>query len=61
MMPQEMAATNPMMREACTVKLRFWTDKVAALLAAAKEKHAPVSDFGPVAVSRLRSDLSRSI
>ena len=61
MMSQETAASNPLIREARTVEFRFWTDKVAALLAAAKEKHAPVSDFGPVAVSRLRSDLSRSI
>lgn len=51
MMSQEMAATNPAMREACSVELRFWTDKVAALLAAAKEKHVPVHDFDPVAVS----------
>ena len=51
MMSQEMAATNPVIRDACTVELRFWTDRVAALLAAAKEKHAPVNDFDPVAVS----------
>ena len=51
MMSQEMAATSPAMREACTVELRYWTDKVAILLAAAKEKHAPVNDFDPVAVS----------
>lgn len=51
MMSQEMAATNPVMQEACTVELRYWTDKVAALLAAAKTKHAPVNDFDPVAVS----------
>lgn len=51
MMSQEMAAMNPVMREACSVELRFWTDKVAALLAAAREKHVPANDFDPAAVS----------
>jgi TetR/AcrR family transcriptional repressor of nem operon len=51
MMSQEMAATSPVIREACSVELRAWTDKVTALLAEAKAKHAVATDFDPAAVS----------
>ncbi len=51
MMAQEMAATCPEMREACGRELRRWTDNVARLLAAAKERHRPSAPFDPEAVA----------
>jgi TetR/AcrR family transcriptional repressor of nem operon len=51
MMAQEMATTCPEMREACGRELRRWTDNVARLLAAAKERHRPGASFDPKAVA----------
>lgn len=51
MMSQELAATNPVIQAACAKELHSWTDNVARMLAAAKQKHAPVTDFDPTAVA----------
>lgn len=51
MMSQELAQTHPTMREECARQLELWTANCAALLAAAKAKHAPGADFDPEAVA----------
>ncbi len=51
MMAQELAATNPVIQAACAKELQSWTDNVARMLAAAKKKHKPESDFDPKAVA----------
>jgi TetR/AcrR family transcriptional repressor of nem operon len=51
MMSQELAATNPVIQAACAKELQSWTDNVAKMLAAAKKKHKPASDFDPKAVA----------
>lgn len=51
MMSQELAATNPVIQAACAKELQSWTDNVARMLAAAKKKHKPVTNFDPKAVA----------
>lgn len=48
MMSQELAQTHPAMRVECERQLNLWTDNAAKMLAAAKAKHPPVTDFDPV-------------
>lgn len=51
MMSQELAATSPVIQAACAKELHSWTDNVARILAAAKKKHKPKTDFDPKAVA----------
>ncbi|MCB1277835.1 TetR/AcrR family transcriptional regulator [Prosthecobacter sp.] len=51
MMSQELAATNPVMQAACSKELQTWTDNVARMLAAAKKKHKPATNFDPKQVA----------
>lgn len=51
MMSQELAATNPVIQAACAKELHTWTDNVAKMLAAAKKKHKPATNFDPKAVA----------
>lgn len=51
MMSQELAATNPVIQAACAKELHSWTDNVAKMLAAAKKKRKPKSNFDPKAVA----------
>ncbi|MDZ4404878.1 TetR/AcrR family transcriptional regulator [Prosthecobacter sp.] len=51
MMSQELAATNPIIQAACAKELHSWTDNVAKMLAAAKKKRKPDSNFDPKAVA----------
>lgn len=51
MMSQELAATNPVIQAACAKELQSWTDNVARMLAAAKKKYKPVTNFDPKAVA----------
>lgn len=45
MLSQELGQTHPVLRAACERELGHWTSKVAALLAAAKDRHGSVADF----------------
>lgn len=51
MLSQELAQSNPTLREECARQLERWTENAARLLAAAKRKHAPRARFDPVAVA----------
>ncbi|MCB1225868.1 MAG: TetR/AcrR family transcriptional regulator [Verrucomicrobiales bacterium] len=51
MMSQEMALQDETLRDACSGELLDWNQEVAAMLAAAKEKHPPAIDFDPVEVA----------
>lgn len=57
MMSQELALTNPAMRDACAVQLTTWTSAVAAMLAQAKQRHTPTRDFDPEAVAWLLNSI----
>lgn len=57
MMSQELAQTHPAMREECARQLDIWTQNVAKMLAAAKEKHPPAIDFDPQQVAWLLNSL----
>jgi TetR/AcrR family transcriptional repressor of nem operon len=47
MMGQELAQSHPEMRMECARQLEIWTQNVAKMLKAAKEKHQPEKDFDP--------------
>jgi TetR/AcrR family transcriptional regulator, transcriptional repressor for nem operon len=51
MLSQELAQSHPAMREECARQLQIWTDNAAKMLAAAKEKHKPATDFDPVEIA----------
>lgn len=51
MMSQEMSATHPAFQAACARELNLWTENVARLLTAAKNKHKPRTKFDPVQVA----------
>lgn len=51
MMTQELAATNPVMRDACEKELNVWTENVARMLKAAKSQHRPDAAFDPEEVA----------
>lgn len=51
MMSQELAGSNPDMRDLCGQELAVWTANTARLLAAAKVRHRPARDFDPEAVA----------
>lgn len=51
MMSQETAQSHPVIRQKCEEQLDLWTENVAKMLAAAKRKHTPVSDFAPEEVA----------
>jgi TetR/AcrR family transcriptional repressor of nem operon len=51
MMSQEMSLKNPMMRAACQLHLKNWTDMVVRMLTAAKKVHAPLINFDPEQVA----------
>jgi len=51
MLSQEMALVHPGFQSAAAVHFTAWTEGVAKLLAAAKEKHPPVIDFDPERVA----------
>ena len=51
MMSQELSATNPVIQQACAHELNVWTHNVAKMLAAAKRKHKPKTDFDCKAVA----------
>ncbi len=47
MMSQELGQTHPEIRDACDRELARWTENVARLLSAAKERHPVAKDFDP--------------
>jgi TetR/AcrR family transcriptional repressor of nem operon len=47
MLSQELSLANPALRAACERHLDDWTRNTAKMLAAAKAKYPPVSDFDP--------------
>ncbi len=51
MLSQEMAMANPSMRAACERHLDDWTRNAARMLAAAKQKYPPATDFDPQEVA----------
>lgn len=51
MMSQEMAQKDETMRSACAAELQFWNEQVTSLLAAAKERHTPITEFDPAQVA----------
>lgn len=51
MLSQELAQSHPAMRDECARQLQIWTDNVAKMLRAAKEKHQAVTDFDPVEIA----------
>lgn len=57
MMSQEMAGANPAMRAACAEHLNAWTEMAARLLAAAKKKHRPKTNFDPTSVAWMLNSL----
>jgi TetR/AcrR family transcriptional repressor of nem operon len=57
MMSQELALTNPGMREACARHLDDWTRMVVRMLAAAKRLHRPTVDFDPERVGWLLNSI----
>ncbi len=51
MMSQELAQSHPDMRLECARQLDIWTENVAKMLQAAKDKHCPKGDFDPVEIA----------
>ncbi len=57
MMSQEMAGTNPAMREACAEHLNAWTGMAARMLANAKKQYRLRVNFDPVSVAWMLNSL----
>ncbi len=51
MMSQELAQTHPELRAACSAQLQLWTDNVAKMLEAAKQRHQPKVEFDSTSVA----------
>ncbi len=51
MMSQEMAGTNPVLREACSGHLADWAEMVRGLLADAWQRHGAGGEFDPARVA----------
>jgi TetR/AcrR family transcriptional repressor of nem operon len=57
MMSQELALSNPEMREVCAGHLTVWTQMVAQMLTQAKRLHPPARDFDPEHVGWMLNSL----
>jgi TetR/AcrR family transcriptional repressor of nem operon len=57
MMSQELALTNPALREVCAGHLDDWTRSVVRLLSEAKQRHRPAADFDPERIAWLLNSI----